>query len=74
MDCQFFSSKDVSHHDEGTGAAHEESSSVSIGDLWPKIDNLDEAGHEVPSRPPHRVIGRIQLRNLDRASVVHEKE
>jgi hypothetical protein len=41
-----FSSKDVSHHDEGTGAAHEESSSVSIGDLWPKIDNLDEAGHE----------------------------
>jgi hypothetical protein len=41
-----FSSKAGSHCDEGTGAMHGESSGVSIGDLWSKIDNLDEAGRE----------------------------
>jgi hypothetical protein len=41
-----FSSKDGSHHDEGVVAAPRGSSSVSIGELWPDIDRLDEAGPE----------------------------
>jgi hypothetical protein len=41
-----FSSKAGSHHDEGAGAVHEESPSVSIGELWPGIDQLDETGPE----------------------------
>jgi hypothetical protein len=44
-----FYSKDGSHHDEGAGAPPGGSSSISIGDLWPSIDRLDEAGPEGPS-------------------------
>jgi hypothetical protein len=41
-----FLSKTGSHHDEGVGATLEESPSVSIGELWPGIDRLDDAGPE----------------------------
>jgi hypothetical protein len=38
-----FSSKDGSALDEGAGATPSESSSASVGELWPGIDLLDEA-------------------------------
>jgi hypothetical protein len=40
-----FSLKAGSHHNEGAGAAPGGSSSVSIGELWSGVDQLDEAGH-----------------------------
>jgi hypothetical protein len=52
MNSQLFCSKVGSHRDEDVGAVHGESSSVSIGDLWPEIDNLDEAGGEGTSMTP----------------------
>jgi hypothetical protein len=36
------------------------SSSISIGDLWPDIDKLDEAGHEGTSA----IAARIPRENL----------
>jgi hypothetical protein len=41
-----FSSKADSHHDGGAGPTQGKTSSVSIEDLWPKIDSLRKAGHE----------------------------
>jgi hypothetical protein len=41
-----FSSKVSSHPEDNVGAAPSESSSVSVGELWPGIDVLDEAGLE----------------------------
>jgi hypothetical protein len=41
-----FSSKVGSHHNEGAGATLGGSTSVSIGELWPDIDRLNEASHE----------------------------
>jgi hypothetical protein len=41
-----FLSKTGSHHDEGVGATPGESPSVSIGELWPGIDRLDDVGPE----------------------------
>jgi hypothetical protein len=39
-----FSSKAGSHAGEGVGAMPDGSSSVSIDELWPRIDQLDEVG------------------------------
>jgi hypothetical protein len=44
-DLSTFSLKVDSWCDGGAGAAPEESSSVSIGELWPDIDKLDEINH-----------------------------
>jgi hypothetical protein len=41
-----FSSKVGSRHDAGAGVIPGGSSSISIGELWPDIDKLHEAGHE----------------------------
>jgi hypothetical protein len=41
-----FSSKAGSHNDGGIGATRRESSSVSIGDLWPEVDSLCGAERE----------------------------
>jgi hypothetical protein len=53
-----FSLKAGSPPDEGAKAVSRGSSSVSIGDLWPGIDLLDEVGPEsnsaVPALDPRR--------------------
>jgi hypothetical protein len=41
-----FSSKDGSYHDGGSVAALRESSSMSIGDLWPEVDSSCRANRE----------------------------
>jgi hypothetical protein len=41
-----FSQKASSDHDGGAGASPRESSSVSIGDLWPEIDSSHDADYE----------------------------
>jgi hypothetical protein len=41
-----FSSKAGSHHEGGVVVVLRESSSVSVGDLWPEIDSLCEADCE----------------------------
>jgi hypothetical protein len=43
-DFSLFSSKAGSQHDEGMSATPRRSSSMSIGDLWLEIDQLDEVG------------------------------
>jgi hypothetical protein len=57
-DLLLFSSKTGSHPNEGAGVAPKGSSSVSIGELWPGIDRLDEVGPEstsvVPMQDPWR--------------------
>jgi hypothetical protein len=52
-DLAIFSSKDGSQRDEGTGAVPGGSSSVSIGELWPDIDKLDEVGRGGTSTGSH---------------------
>jgi hypothetical protein len=42
----FFSLKAGSHPDKGVRATSGGSSSVSVGELWPGIDQLDEVGPE----------------------------
>lgn len=46
IDLSLFSSKVGSHPDEGAGAAPNGSSSVSVRELLPGIDQLDEVGPE----------------------------
>jgi hypothetical protein len=41
-----FSSKAGSQHNKGAVAVQRESSSVSVGNLWPEIDSLDEASRD----------------------------
>jgi hypothetical protein len=41
-----FSSKAGSRHDDGAGAVPRGSPSISIGELWPGIDQLDDIGPE----------------------------
>jgi hypothetical protein len=77
MVCRFFS-KAGSHLDEGAGAAPGGSSSVSVGELWLGIDQLDEVGPEGTSavlvqdqrrNPPlHSRAGPQGLRELDEVS------
>jgi hypothetical protein len=45
-DFSIFPSKADPHRAEGGGGAPEESSSMSLEDLWPDIDKLDEINHE----------------------------
>jgi hypothetical protein len=42
----FFSLKDGSGHDVAAGAMREESSSVSIGDIWPEINSTGGTSYE----------------------------
>jgi hypothetical protein len=53
-----FSSKASSHTNEGTGAMPRGSSSISIGELWPGIDQLDEVGPEGTSTVPAQDLRR----------------
>jgi hypothetical protein len=47
-----FSSKAVSHLSEGTGAMLDGSLSMSVGELWPGIDQLDKVGPRNASVAP----------------------
>jgi hypothetical protein len=70
----FFSLKAASHHNENAGAVPRGSWSLSIGELWPNINQLDETGREGTSMvaaqgPPIGPVLRshMDFRGLERA-------
>jgi hypothetical protein len=57
-----FSSKVGSHPEENAGATPSESSSVSVGELWPGIDVSDEVGLEgISAVPAQELLGGEML-------------
>jgi hypothetical protein len=72
FDLSTFSSRVDSWCDEGAGVAPEGSSSVSIGELWPNIDKLDEingGGGSVES-----ILGNVPRDQSSPPSVVRMNE